>query len=47
MLTDILAYADLYSVTMMEERVEFVRHMRAMDGAYLKHMATKDSVSNV
>lgn len=47
MLTDILAYAELYGVTMMDERIEFVRFMRALDGAYLKHMAQKDAVQNV
>lgn len=47
MLTEILCYADLHGITAMDDRMEFVRFMRALDGAYLKHMAQKDSIQNV
>ena len=46
MLTEMLACADVQGLTTMEERQEFIRYMRAMDGAYLQHVSTKDTVSN-
>lgn len=46
MLSELMAYADLYAIRPGEERMEFVRFMRVMDGAYLKQMNTKEAVSN-
>lgn len=46
MLTEMLAFADVQGLTTMDERQEFIGYMRALDGAYLKHVNAKDSVSN-
>ena len=46
MLSELMAYADLYAIRPGEERMEFVRFMRVMDGAYLKQMNTNEAVSN-
>lgn len=46
-LTELMAYADLYAIHHGEERMEFVRFMRVLDAAYLKQMNTKDQCSNV
>lgn len=46
MLSELMAYADLYAIHHGEERMEFVRYLRVMDAAYLKNVASKDSISN-
>lgn len=46
MISELSAYAELCGVSIGEERMEFVRYLRVLDGVYLKHHNQKDSVAH-